>query len=570
MPMPSRGARAARWIAIACVAAAVAHATALAWISDDAFVSFRYARNLVEGHGLVFNVGERVEGYTNPLWTLFVAAGLALGASAERWSLVGGIACYGASIAILAWAHARWAEAGANEDADAHADAHAPWRALPLAAIAGAAMPDWAAFATSGLETSLFTLLLLAAFVVVTDARGSATKRAVAAGALLALATLTRHDGAIVAVVVGAFVLVRRGTREAASFAGTFAAVWVPFTAWRVAYYGALLPNTYYAKSGGVAWWSQGLAYAGLFFARYWVLALALPLGLVALRRGARALGEVAWLAAACALAYGVYVVRVGGDFMFARLLVPVAPMLLVLLDVALLAARSAAERAGLAAVSVVALVATPSPVAGEKEIRGVLDERAHYSPERAARTDQRARTIAPFLAGTNAVVAIYGDEARLAYEGRIPVAIEAHTGLTDSFVAHQPLAARGRVGHEKLAPLDYLIRVRAADMTFSKVPTLLLGLDDYVPPVHAMLGDVRARLLTWDPPLVATLRARGAVVDDFLAWLDARIAALPAMSDAEAARELARCRRFYFEHVPDPEREAAFTRRLGASSHTP
>ena len=50
---------------------------------DDAYISYRYARNLVEGHGLVFNPGERVEGFTNLLWTLLVALGLALGSSAE-------------------------------------------------------------------------------------------------------------------------------------------------------------------------------------------------------------------------------------------------------------------------------------------------------------------------------------------------------------------------------------------------------------------------------------------------------------------------------------------------------
>ena len=46
---------------------------------DDAYISFRYARNLIEGHGLVYNPGERVEGYTNLVWTLFIAAGMKMG-----------------------------------------------------------------------------------------------------------------------------------------------------------------------------------------------------------------------------------------------------------------------------------------------------------------------------------------------------------------------------------------------------------------------------------------------------------------------------------------------------------
>ena len=49
--------------------------TSVAWfITDDAFISFRYVRNLLDGHGLVFNPGEYVEGYTNFLWVLELAA----------------------------------------------------------------------------------------------------------------------------------------------------------------------------------------------------------------------------------------------------------------------------------------------------------------------------------------------------------------------------------------------------------------------------------------------------------------------------------------------------------------
>ena len=50
---------------------------------DDAYISFRYAANLVAGHGLVYNPGEAIEGYTNFLWTLIVAAGLPLGIAAH-------------------------------------------------------------------------------------------------------------------------------------------------------------------------------------------------------------------------------------------------------------------------------------------------------------------------------------------------------------------------------------------------------------------------------------------------------------------------------------------------------
>ena len=50
------------------------------WVCDDAFISFRYAENLIHGLGLVYNAGERVEGYTNFLWTMWAALGLRFGA----------------------------------------------------------------------------------------------------------------------------------------------------------------------------------------------------------------------------------------------------------------------------------------------------------------------------------------------------------------------------------------------------------------------------------------------------------------------------------------------------------
>src|SRR5512144_1358529 len=55
------------------VALLVGQASRTYWLCDDAYISFRYVRNFVEGRGLVFNAGERVEGYTNFLWVLELA-----------------------------------------------------------------------------------------------------------------------------------------------------------------------------------------------------------------------------------------------------------------------------------------------------------------------------------------------------------------------------------------------------------------------------------------------------------------------------------------------------------------
>ena len=65
---------------------------------DDAFISFRYAQNLWEGHGLVFNSGEKVEGITNLLWTLFFVPAFALNIDPVLFSIILGLLSLGSLI----------------------------------------------------------------------------------------------------------------------------------------------------------------------------------------------------------------------------------------------------------------------------------------------------------------------------------------------------------------------------------------------------------------------------------------------------------------------------------------
>ena len=55
------------------VTIALIHISAYWLLVDDAFISFRYALNFANGDGLVFNIGEKVEGFTNLLWVLILA-----------------------------------------------------------------------------------------------------------------------------------------------------------------------------------------------------------------------------------------------------------------------------------------------------------------------------------------------------------------------------------------------------------------------------------------------------------------------------------------------------------------
>ncbi len=559
-------------LGVVAVAFAALMASRWAWVCDDAFISFRYAWNLVHHLGLVFNPGEHVEGYTNFLWTLWISLGLRLGADAEGWSVAWGVVCYGAAVALLAYrARRRSMDSGVGF-------------ALPIAALLAATHLDWQRYATSGLETSLFTALLVLAYVLLLAPRASVSS-ASAAGISLALAALTRPEGMLFALLGGAFLVATRrgGWRVWVVFAASFLVLWGPFTAWRLWYYGDFFPNTFYAKSGDRAWWGQGWTYARLYLQKYWIAGAALPAAALSLwltRPGGpgpaspahRARFEEAALAAAFALGLSLYVVRVGGDFMYARMLIPATPFLFVLLEIALEPLLNRRPLAGslTAAVAVAALWLTPEPLPDARIQSGITNEWAFYPRRITDALRLRAVTLRPFFAGLPVCVAFLGSEARTVYYARPAEAVECEGGLTDRWLARQPLAVRGRVGHEKHAPPAYLITRRGADVIFHPRAVEVLGLAGQIPLGVVRFGEYSGLLLHWNPALMAAWRQRGAEFVDFPNWLDQLLPRLPGQSDAEVRQEFGMFKRFYFDFVQDPARETPFLARLAASGVAP
>ena len=559
-------------VEIAVLVLAAVHAASLAWLCDDAFISFRYARNLADGHGLVFNPGERIEGMTNWLWTVMLAAGMKLGLQPESVSLVVGIAAYIASVGLLLWSERRFLE---------RIGMVGRWF-VPVAGLWAAADRDWATYATSGLETSLFTLVSLGGVLFLLMPHHRSWRTCGLAGALFALAAMIRPEGAGVAgLALVAFLL--RADRSSRSRLAPLVAYLVClvlplvcFAGFRLMYYGALVPNTYYAKSGGLSWWSQGLTYVVLSARRHvGVLVVGMgALGLVVWRRNGKEDRDhlsTPWrdvlVMATIAAGYTAYVAKVGGDFMFGRFLVPVTPFLF--LGVSLLLQAGATKRVAVPAQAAVlgaalGLFLTPCPVGvNVYSHHGIVDERAFYRPELINEFDQRGERLRVLTTGLQVRAAMYGAGARVAYRAQYPVVVEAQTGLTDAYVAHLPLQGRRRVGHEKSAPPEYLVLTRKVNLTTEIVPSSQAGLDKFIPLVVIDAGGFWIRLLYWDKGLVAALAERGARVLAFPQMLDDVIARLPTMAAYEVRREWARYDHFYFANNQDPVRRAAFARRL-------
>jgi len=176
--------------AIACLLALSLGAALLylfrSYAADDSFITFRYARNLARGLGVVWNPGEPpVEGYSNFLWMLLASAALKLGIDPLVAARTVAILCYGGSLVAV---RALAIRAGASRG---HAN---------LAMLAFAAVPAFAYWAVSGLETLsvvLLSLLYLLALTVESDARTLPWRSALVADLLL----LSRPDTPLLIVL---------------------------------------------------------------------------------------------------------------------------------------------------------------------------------------------------------------------------------------------------------------------------------------------------------------------------------------------------------------------------------
>ena len=300
------------------------------FLTDDAFISFRYARNLLEGHGLVWNPGERVEGYSNFLWVLELAAiWAATGVPPEDavWWL--SAAFTAATLGAMAWWVWRLP--------DLRNRALVWWMALGLLCTS-ATFAVWTS--GGGLETRQFTFFVVLAVVALTAHRGSRRGLFVASFSL-ALASLTRPEGPLVAACCFAWwaaqevadrerggggargmgvrgwalgLLRRIDWREATALALPFLLIVGAHFLWRYSYYDEWLPNTYYAKYVR-PWWDIGLQYlaaAGLQTGLY----LLLPLGAWAAWARWRERRNLAYALPLLIIAlHAAYLARIGGDF---------------------------------------------------------------------------------------------------------------------------------------------------------------------------------------------------------------------------------------------------------------
>lgn len=543
------------------------------WTCDDAYISFRYARNLVEGLGLVFNAGERVEGFTNLLWTVWIAIGLRLGFGPENWTSFWGLTGYAGSLGLLLLFHLNLRRTVDRSDITAFP--------VPVALILGVAHTHWREWATGGLETSVLTFVLLAAYLLATS--GPLTQPRVAQLALvMGISLYLRPDAIVAASVMGGFVLLTAPERRRAAllYAGVLGTLALLLALGRLGYYGDLFPNTYYAKSASSPQYGQGTIYLMLYFHRYWPLLLA-ALPFWSLRTyvmgGRRSLGPSRlsakiWLAAALAAFHMFYVARIGGDFMLARMLIPITPFLLILLELGVIdrPGENRLVKLVLIAFLVLGMVLTPGLPTGSRWVAGVADERAVYSPAHVAQLEREAETLSRFIHGLDVRFLMMGSEAIVAYRTRVPLAVDLH-GLVDRFTARQPRKPGGRIGHNKFMPLSFAVSTRKIHFIIHDTWHGPEGDSEYIPRWPIRFGDLAGLVLHWDTRIMADLEARSAEFEDFPTFLDGYLAGNATGNPTQLREDFERFKNFYFDHNDDPGRLAGFREILsGAPSNQP
>ena len=274
-----------------------------AWISDDALISLRQVVMLGDGHGMVWNLGQRVQAFSHTTWFFLLSLGYVLTGSLFHMTLAVSWICVAGAL-VLYWRFCRSMNSG--------------WLLVALMALplTSSAFRD---YMTSGLENPLS--FLLAAGIITLALKPRSFRQDQALWLLFALAILTRQDHALHFGPLALWVLYKNGFWNQIRASLPAVALLIGWFAFATFYFGAPLPNTYYAKlTAGIPdrdtsdlAWQYLLKSLDMRLGTVLVIVLGLLISVLGspLSR-ALAIGVLAHL---------IYLWSIGGDFMIGRFL---------------------------------------------------------------------------------------------------------------------------------------------------------------------------------------------------------------------------------------------------------
>ena len=451
------------------------HALYLNCVAEDSYITYRFAKNLANGHGLVWNIAEPpIEGYTNFLWVIICAGAIKLGFRVPLFTqIIGAVA----SMATIFYTY-RFAGRLLKLKAE--------YSLIPclILSVSG----PFATWAVSGMETNFFGLfLLVGCYHFVSYWRFNSRRDIAFCFVALLVATLTRPEGFMVFVILaalGGILAVKSSKQCVMDHLQAVMLYAVPFSIyflWRLSYFGDIFPNTFYAKTGGALYqYIRGARYT-VSFIFFFVLPLFVPVSLLIWekRNSLRVVILDLWRffkparnsigIYACGLITVVYtlcIVCVGGDYMaMYRFFAPLLPFIYLLFGVVandLFSAvsgtplrRAIARGSLLLVVAAFVIQSTPleKKLFGQKMVKPTHGNFRGVEKERwaAARLSLIGKFFNEYKVDYNESLAIYAIGAISYYAD---MKIIDRTGLVDKHIARRSRGGKiigsGKAGHEK------------------------------------------------------------------------------------------------------------------------
>jgi arabinofuranosyltransferase len=339
------------------------------WVGDDAFITFRSVENWTMGRGPVWNLHEKVQAFTHPLWFLLLTFFRSFLSNSYVASFVLSLLCTIFLVSLLVQ----------------HAETQGGKKGVLLLGFFVVGTWTFRHYLSSGLETVLLMGLIALAYVLERSQRFSAW-----IWLPVGLLPIVRPDGGLIVFPIALYRFFKAQTARERLFAMSLGllpiVLWLAFS---LHYFGELVPNTAYAKlNTGIAPWriaKQGLRYfdSSLRFDPLLIFTILAGCAFLWKKAKSKDTHSLAWLLGV--VLHLLYVIKVGGDFMAGRFWLPAFIVgLLVLLENTLTlrswVSRSKGTQIGsfaLASLTLVWALSDPQPLYW----KSIANERAHYTP---------------------------------------------------------------------------------------------------------------------------------------------------------------------------------------------
>jgi arabinofuranosyltransferase len=326
----------------------VYYCKAFDFIQDDSYITYRYVKNFTEGNGLVFNIGDKVEGYTCFLWVVLLSVVKKLGYNFISASQTLGII---SSLLTLLFIYKISSDIFSKNKSSYYSVTFSL-----IAVILTISNGAYAYWSISGMETSLFAFLTTLGIYLYLKEIEKRTVSMPYSSIVFLLASLTRPEGNLifgVTVIHKIIFIIKQKSRKDPDAASTniintllarqnllwLALYIIPgliFMIWRYSYYGYLMPNTFYAKTGSsFEYLKTGWNYFLEFAQTYGLYGILLALILFTLRSKEK-FYEYLYLVMIFFI-FSLYIISIGGDVLRpARFFIPVLPVFYILIQEAL------------------------------------------------------------------------------------------------------------------------------------------------------------------------------------------------------------------------------------------